>query len=177
MLTTVKKVQDHLVMIVDSTKETLIEDLIKQVEKNIESYCNRIFRYGTYIEVFNGGRQRIFLKGFPVWEIEYVKVDGKEITDYKVDKERGIIFHPTAFLHCGFYNIEVKYTCGYDASSIDITLHPPADLEGAVIEEVISRYENLTSEPKTGEGLIDLRTNFLTSRARDYFSRQRIINV
>ncbi len=175
MLTTVEKVQEYLVMPVDSSKETLIEDLIKQVEKNVEDYCNRIFVYGSYIEFFQGCNRRIFLKGFPVWEIEYVKIDGSEITDYQSDKRRGIIFHPYAF--CEFYNIEVKYTCGYDAESADETLHPPADLEGAVIEEVVSRYENLTSETRTGENLIDLRTNFLTSRARDYFSRQRIPNV
>jgi len=178
MLTTVNKVKDYLVMTVDVSKERLIMDLIKQVGKNIESYCNRIFTYGSYTEFFEGGIQRIFLKGFPVWEIEYVKVDEKEIIDYRVDKERGIIFHPTAFLnYCGFYNIAVKYTCGYDAYNRNIKLHPPADLEGAIIEEVVSRYENLTSESRTGENLIDLRTNFLTSRARDYFSRQRIINV
>jgi len=175
MLTTVDKVKKHLVMAIDTSKEALIKDLIKQVERNVENYCNRIFVYGTYIESYEAIGRKIFLKGFPVWSIEYVKVNGVEKTDYKSDLIRGIIYNISLFEVCN--DVEVKYTCGYDAESIDETLHPPADLEGAIIEEVVSRYENFTSETRTGENLIDLRTNFLTSRARDYFSRQRIPNV
>ena len=175
MLTTIEKVKRYLVMPVSDDK--LIEDLIKQVGKNVENFCNRFFLYGTYTEKFDGeGDNEIFLKGFPVREVVYVKVDGEEISDYEVDYQLGIIHRENGF-PSGFRNVEVKYTCGYDATSEDDSLHPPEDFDGAICEEIVSRYENLTTETRTGENLVDLRTNFLTSRARDYFSRLRMPNV
>jgi|GEM_PF-6811100 len=175
MLTTKDRVKRALAIDIGSN-DSLLEDIIKSVSKMVEDYCNRIFIYGEYTEIFDGdGRDIIFLKGFPVREIKSIKLDGVDITDdCKVNKELGEIYYQKGFSE-GFQNIEVIYTCGYDASNNDYL--PPDDLEQAVVEEVVSRFENLTTQTRTGENLVDLRTNFLTGRARDYFSRQRNINV
>ena len=175
MLTTKDRVKRALAIDIGDNDD-LLEDIIKSVSRMVEDYCNRIFLYGEYTQVFDGdGRDIIFLQGFPVYEVKSVRVDGKDITsDCKVNKELGEIYYEDGFTE-GFQNIEVVYTCGYDAD--DEEHLPPPDLEQAVVEEVVSRFENLTTQTRTGENLVDLRTNFLTGRARDYFSRQRNINV
>jgi len=194
MLTTVTRVKTSLVTLTPTSADDLLERLILEVTGVVEDYCNRYFHYAEYTETVDGtGRTTLRLRGCPVREITSLKIDGEEIDeeDYSVNYRLGEIYYEDGFTE-GYQNVEIVYAAGYDypaeeeeeegggeggeeEETEDLT--PPAELEGAVIAEVVSRYENYTSETRSGENLIDLRTNFLTSRARDYFSRQRFINT
>jgi len=176
MLTTIERVKRELAITeLKDDADTLITELIESVSRMVEDYCNRIFVYGEYTEIFNGeGQNRIYLKGFPVYEIKSIKINGEEITDYEKNLQIGEIYYSKGFPF-GYQNIEITYTTGYDIENP--SYKTPPDLEQAIVEEVIARFENLTTQTRTGENLVDLRTQFLTGRARDYFSRQRNINV
>ncbi len=200
MLTTVDRVKDSLVTPLPESADAFLERLILEVTGVVEDYCNRYFHYASYTETFDGtGRTTLRLRGVPVRRIISLTIDDEEIdkSDYEVNLRLGEIYYASGFT-AGYQNIVVVYVAGYDYpeeeeeeeeeedgdvgekeeeedSGEDLTT--PAELEGAVIAEVVSRYENYTTETRSGENLVDLRTNFLTSRARDYFSRQRFVNI
>ena len=181
--------------------DALLTRLILEVTGVVEDYCNRYFHFAEFTEIFNGtGKTMLRLRGLPVWEVVSVTIDDEEIDplNYTIDYRLGEIYYESGFTE-GFQNVEVVYAAGYDypedeeeeeegeegeepeeeeeEEEAEYDNTTPAELEGAIIAEVVSRYENYTTETRMGENLVDLRTNFLTSRARDYFSRQRIPNV
>lgn len=191
MLTTVKRVKGSIALDLPEDADALIERLILEATGVAEDYCNRNFHWAEYTEVFDGtGRDKIRLRGLPVWKMVSITVDGEEIalSDVMVNSRAGEIYYPAGFA-AGYQNVQVGYEAGYfreeepeegeengeEEPEYDRT--PPEELEGAIIAEVVSRYENYTTETRMGENLVDLRTNFLTSRSRDYFSRQRFPNV
>ena len=53
----------------------------------------------------------------------------------------------------------------------------PPEMEDAVIDEVVLRYEHLTTETMRGENLVDIRAKFMSAKALDYFERMRRWNV
>lgn len=189
MLTTIARVKGTMSMTLPEKADALLTRLILEVTGVVEDYCNRYFHFAEFTEIKNGtGKTMLRLRGLPVWEVVSVTIDDEEIDpeDYTIDYRLGEIYYESGFTE-GFQNVEVVYKAGYDypeepeegeeEEELEYEYTTPAELEGAIIAEVVSRYENYTTETRMGENLVDLRTNFLTSRARDYFSRQRIPNV
>jgi len=108
---------------ISATEITLIERLIKQVDKIAENFCNRYFLYGEYTETFDGdGAKKIYLKGYPVITFSKLEIDDEEIAadDYDVNLDLGEVYYSSGFTE-GYQNIKVTYTCGYVA--LDLILN------------------------------------------------------
>lgn len=73
-LTTRQKVKDYL-SISDTTKDTLIDELINYVSYFIQNYCGgRNFLSQSYVEIKDpGGRTKLFLNQFPVTAVTLVE--------------------------------------------------------------------------------------------------------
>ena len=128
-LTTLKAVKTEL-EITDTSQDVFLLSLIEEASSMIREYTGREWAQATYIEYVAGGNNfSLVLNNFPIQNIEYVKVYGREIDKlyYLVDKEAGILFGSsgwgaTFLLMAGFSSpipagivptYEVKYTAGY----------------------------------------------------------------
>lgn len=175
MLATIKLAIKDLV---GDTQDALLARLILEVTGFAERFCTRRFLYGEFTELSDGtGKTTLLVKGFPVESVTWLKIDDVEIVaaDYDVNLELGEINYEAGFTE-GFQNMSVKYKCGYDINATG--KHPPDEMEGAVVDEVVARYYQITMQPQpSGEGFVDRRTSFLTASALKYFESQRNINV
>lgn len=144
-LVTISEVKDFLKLDPNQTLEdNMLQHLINAATAEMERDHDRVLEYTTgRVEIHSGGANTfLFLKAFPIQEITEVKVDGVVITDYEVNKERGIL---KGFWPCGTDNIQVTYSGGFWT---DTTPPPsgvqmlPADLKHECLERVAYLYEN-----------------------------------
>jgi len=79
----------------DNSQDTLIENLILEVDELIKSYCNREFEYNTYThtEFIKDVENPIFLVETPIDSIEkfYINTDEKDLA-YTINKESGVMY-------------------------------------------------------------------------------------
>lgn len=156
----------------DDANEELIEDLIDSVTTFAENYTGRKLDYGEHEEHFWGGEKLISLAAAPIWEIVSVKIDGVLFTGYVSKEQMGILRHSRVWPDG---EIEVKYKAGWDVS--EGKPEPPADLSGAIRDEVVARFQYLRSQPRVGEGLVDLTGDFLTQSAEKVFNLYRLERI
>ena len=146
----------------------LIDDLIEEVTSAAEGFCNRKLLLGEYTEEISGDNGTLIsVNAAPLWTVESVKlkrVGGlytlSELT-YNVDKENGLL--RCSKWPAGTGNIEVTYTAGWDED--EVGKEPPADLRGAIRDEVMARFLVFRSQPRVGDGLVDLTTDFLNQKS------------
>lgn len=149
--------------ITSSTRDGKIQNLITQVSKLVENYCNRTFLdYASspgITEWFDSNTEIVYLKQFPVIQVNSVStsVDGgitqvaltQDDPDYAgfyVDLENGAVRTQKAgdkFLARGYYNtdyrsLEINYFAGYTEL--------PEDLKLAVLD-IIAYYEDQENKP------------------------------
>ena len=176
-LTTKTKSKTALWNMVTDAADTLIDRVLLEVQAVAEDFCNRRLLYGTFTETFDGdGATTIRVKGLPIRTLTSVTIDDEavDLADVEVNYALGEIYYDAAYT-AGYQNVVIVYTAGYDIGTVG--KEPPADLEGAIIAECVTRYENYSTETRVGENLVDLRTRFLSAIARATFDRWRIWHV
>ncbi len=156
--------------------EKIIEALISQVTNQAETTCKRKLLYAQYTSMFSGdsGKQ-IILPAAPVWEIVEVKVDDEDFDGYTADLENGLLIAwkwPP-----GVANIKVVFKAGWNADSEGEGPAPPADLSGAIRDEVIARFLMQKSKPRVGADLVDLTTDFLMQSANRTLKNYRLYRL
>lgn len=102
-----------------------------------ESFCKRIFAFGTITETFDGGNgHEVWLSLCPIDSVTSVFANDYELTDYSFDAATGRLWRGYGYGHkrlsppfpYGTENIAVTYSGGY--------LDAPADLAFAISEGV-----------------------------------------
>ncbi len=140
-----------------NANEDLIDDLIGQVTSQAESFTGRRLLLGSYTDTLSGdGRKLISVAAAPVWTVSKVEIDEAEVSGYQANLDTGI-FQMYRW-PSGVGNIKITYTAGWDLDTEG--KEPPADLEGAIVDEVVARFYVYRSQPRVGEGLVDLTTTF-----------------
>jgi hypothetical protein len=158
-LVTIEDVKLELDITSDAEDEK-IEAGITRVSKMIAEECNRVFGLsrGTETFAFDTGEttrpgQKLALSLYPVTEVETLTLNGSEVEDYSLDKERGLIWIEGVSWSG---TAVVEYEGGYDLPD-----NGPAKLQAAVIEEIRQRRAVSTSDPtvqSTAHG--DTRVSF-----------------
>lgn len=82
----------------------------------IESYCGRKFLEDEYIETMYAKDVEVFprqlkLFHYPVSTVAYVRIDDEDLTEYRLQKEKGILINDSDWRVRD--QIEVRYTAGY----------------------------------------------------------------
>ena len=138
--------------------DALLTNLISQIEKDVQNYCQRIFEVpeNDYVDYYNGkGTSTVLLRNWPVISLASVYDDPERIygSDTLIDPDDYVLYDGTdndgepakivldgLTFSLGLQNIKVTYKAGY--STI------PADLQLAVIKLVAADY-------LTGQGAIN----------------------
>lgn len=176
-LTTKAKVKSALGQKVTDGADTLIDDIILQVQAHVEDYCVRPLLYASRTETRDGDdTELLLLKGYPLLTLTSVTIGGVavDLDDVTVNYDLGVLYRDELWT-AGHQNIVVVYTSGFDVNTVG--KEPPKDLEGAIIAECVCRYETYATESRVGENLIDLRTRFLSGVAKATFDRWRSWHV
>jgi len=153
--TDLTKVKDMIGLLVTNTDDdVLIERLIMQETKKIQSYTGRALFYGTYTEYYDGvGGGATFIDNYPVDTVTSVhddldRVFGSdtlvEANDYYVDQVGGIIRLLSMRFSDGVGNVKVVYLGGFKVI--------PADLELACSQLVFADYLELKGGMNVLEG-------------------------
>ncbi len=173
MLTTVAKVTASLQSSKVGLDNTLIARLIAQVGARLESATNRFLTHGERTETRDGnGRTFLYLRGYPVHAIAEVKIDDEVEEDYQSNLDFGELYRTGRWAK-GYQNISVKYTAGWDAETVGKP-RPPADLEGAVIAEVVAWHDAYKAQTRTGQDMVDIKTPFLTKAIADWVQENTV---
>jgi len=125
--------------------------MVRMVQDLWEELTNRKWASQDYTEIhdnLDGHATKLFLKNYPVSEIESIKVDherkwGSDIQavsldHYSLDPETGMIYLDIA-LSKGRRNIQVKYTAGYDPDEL------PASITQVMIRQACHWYRQAKS--------------------------------
>ena len=179
-LTTVAKVKLRLPGIPASTMDSLILELIQDVQGFIEGQCDRVFKNTSYsAEKYDGvnangvPRSKVFLRNYPVTEITSFEYQASlsadtwmayRNIDYILDPLSGILKSVgTYFLSASGYsfpasyqNLRVTYKAGYLIDwdhETDSTKHNlPRDLHAAATKLVVREFKKRESIGRRSEG-------------------------
>lgn len=122
-LTTRSKVKAHLgIPRANTSKDSIIDQIIDGVSGFIETQTHRTFEIKEYTEIMDGTRyDEIFLKEYPLRDVLTLKIDGVEIDldaeeeadSLIIDKEVGSIWRDNGFTG-GRKSLRVTYEAGYN---------------------------------------------------------------
>ena len=117
MLVSLDDIKTYLgIDLIDTTQDAYLTQQGELLSDVIESYCGRKFLSAEYIETMYAKDidvwpRQLKLFHYPITAIAYVKVDDEEITEYRVQKEKGILIRD--YNWAATETIEVRYTAGY----------------------------------------------------------------
>ena len=180
MLTTVANVKSSL-LASQGVDETLIARLIKQVGAKIEAATERWLDYGEREETLNGRKSAyLYLRGVNVQAgtvtVTLDDVELVEDTDYYVTYRTGELYNANTWVAAATRNgLVIEYVAGWGytvAGAVQVA--PPADLEGAVIAEVVAWYDALKAQNRSGQDLVDIKTPFLTRAVKDFVAANKV---
>lgn len=121
----------------DADDDAQVTDLLEGLQGRFEAECNRRFLYGSGIEeLFDGGKQWLLVRTFPIDAVASIHVDPDQVwdagtviddDDYRVNKARGRIVFGTGeyYWPSGFQNVRVIYSGGLIKD--DFSAAPGAD--------------------------------------------------
>lgn len=145
-LTTLAMVKSYL-DITDSSKDTILSQLIKVSSAQIVSYCGRDFAQTTVDEALpSEGGYRLVLSGFPVTTLTSVKyktvaVDTDEY--YLNPAKAGFLDNTSSWENTDdALDYVIRYTYGYILPSMAGTRDLPYDVEQAAVELTKINYLN-----------------------------------
>ena len=124
----------------DTDHDSLIDTLIQQVSKRIETFLNRILTKGTYTDRLTAdGIQRYTVRAFPIDSTASitVSIDDSTLTkdsDYYVDENEGLIEF-TFSRWSKPLGLKIDYTGGYADDGAGV-LQVPDDLKRACLYQV-----------------------------------------
>lgn len=118
--------QDLLVTLTDmktylgegtTTYDTFLTDRLTVASAAVEGYCARKFTQKTYLQTFyrkdfKTAPKKLSLFHYPVTEITEIQEDGDNITEYRLQKERGLIISDSLFMSITDV-LTVKFKGGY----------------------------------------------------------------
>lgn len=165
----------------ESKDAKLIQRLIGYASYSAQSITNQLLIRQVYVRTFNGnGGTKLLLPTMSNPEITKVVINDAEVelTTIKVSQS-GVVYSENGFPE-GFQNIEITFECGYEATDAGTGEHePPADMNEAVIAEVVSRYRmyqeiNIPTAEGAQAGVEDTRT-FLNKEAKEMLEPYRRI--
>lgn len=154
-LTTLANAKEHLGIPNGNTDfDNLINRLIGEATRRIETYCDRFLEQRLAVEEFQDGfaQNRILLNQWPAVKPSELWIDGSgefTDTDKKLDPSEydldlsakgegiGVVLKGGCYFPNGIKNIKVVYDCGYATI--------PEDLEGACLWTVQFLYETRTN--------------------------------
>jgi len=154
-LVPLKRVKDMVGLTSDqTTDDALLENLIMQETKNIQTVCRRDFFYNTYTEYRDGdGSDVIFVDNFPIETVTGIYDDTTRAfgagtliaaADYYVDTINGMIRLLNTVTTPASANVKIVYTGGYKVI--------PKDLELACAQMVVADYIELKGGVNAMEG-------------------------
>jgi len=130
--------------------DDLFEVLINQISKQIETYCNIVFKESTYVEYYDGkGSKELFVDHYPITTISGIWqdsawdwADSTEISSdlYRSADNNKIILYNSTFAKYT-QNIKIIYNAGYNII--------PKDLVLVCIKEVSRLFRNRTTKGAT----------------------------
>lgn len=175
MLTTVNTVKTSL-QSAHGVTDALITRLIKQVTARIEGATERWLEYAARSEKLDGRKSEyLYLRGAPVKASSVtVTIDGEAATDFVVNLETGELYRENKWHASDKQGVVVAYTAGYDAAVGATGPPPPADLEGAVIAEVVAWFDTLKSAARTGQDIVDLKGPFLSAAVKGWIAANKM---
>ncbi|HLU76143.1 MAG TPA: hypothetical protein VKZ82_28455 [Nonomuraea sp.] len=90
--------------------------LLAASSESITDYCGwPIGLHAVEAEEYDGLGQRVLtLHTLALVEVDAVRVDGAEVTDFRVSRRYGQIERTSGVWPCGFGRIQVDYTAGFD---------------------------------------------------------------
>ena len=135
--------------ITDTSKDTILGDLITAVSRAIEQYTQREYYTESRTQVFNVRRpdEALSLKAYPVTSITSVKTstdldfstaDPVTSTDYDVSDDDGLLVYLGAW-PTGRRTVQVVYTGGIATAAATVSTSYP-DLANAAIMQVCEEY-------------------------------------
>lgn len=120
----------------DGVNSVSIARLCAGIEGRFESHCRRgIWRRPGAVETYDGGGLTIYLRNFPVEEIDQVEVESDTLAAdaYVSGDYRGRLYRSDRLpWPAGVENIRVTYTGGYASPGGEGVHEMPADLRRAV---------------------------------------------
>ena len=159
-------------------KDTLLQSLLDNGERHIETLINRKFSQTTYKELYSGDAARcIYLDHYPIITLTVFSTDvDKENLEYTVDivltqlmidLNLGRITALSDSLFKGFLNIYVEYSAGY----VDDTT-VPLDLKQVLIEMAAAKFYT-QDEKRTGITSKNVMSENITFTFQDLNSNQK----
>lgn len=159
--------------------DDLIEDLLDQVSKTIESFCDRTFDSDTYTEYFDGkGSAWLHPTYYPITSVTGIWDDTEwswgastEISDseYRVSNDGRFVLLKNTYFGDFRENIKITYVAGYTTI--------PNDLKLACIEETVRRYKRRQEVDVTGRTMEDGSTTVMAGdmlpQTKDVLKRYR----
>jgi uncharacterized phiE125 gp8 family phage protein len=147
-----------------SGADPLLSRLISAASAAVESWCGRSLLSAARTETRDGpGSAQLVLRDWPVTAVAGVTVNGASMPARPAIGQRGYVLvdaerAPTLTLDGGALfprgagNVVVSYTAGY--------LTVPADLEQAVIDLVVLKFEQRTKVGKASEVIGSAQVNY-----------------
>lgn len=156
-LTTIESVSADLgLSALDSGDLDVIETQITRYSKMISEMTGRVFSSQTVLETFwvdySPLKLPLFLKRYPVTDVELVEVDSSAIDAslYHIDSERGLIWFENDMRSAS--KIAVRYSGGYVLPD-----EAPAALEQAVIEMIREQRRRAAATNSDGTSVSSVR--------------------
>lgn len=121
---------------------TALEFYLRVISESIETYCNRKFEHGTFIDRFRNLRNvtSVQVEQYPVTEVTSILADDSglmNLVDYQLDKDAGIFYFGDSIFSSGEGTIScadliITYTGGYDPV--------PAVIQSVVLDFISFKY-------------------------------------
>jgi len=127
--------------------DTLLTDMILQVEAEIASYTELVLEATDYDEYVDGTGENYIILRRPLNSVTTITVDDAayDLTDAKISTEAGILYFPSGVeIPEGKRNVRAVYNAGYST--------PPADLKKAALLIITANYLVSQTEIQTSEG-------------------------
>jgi hypothetical protein len=125
----------------DTTYDTFLTEQITIISDTVEAYCGRKFLTVNAIETFYVDTMEdlteVTTYGFPIQIINSIKEDGVDITDYRLNKNVGIISNPQGLVSGQSAELVVDYDCGFTDT--------PSPVKSVVYSLVEERYNKKKS--------------------------------
>lgn len=128
----------------DPSQDTEVQAAVDYAIALIEEYCQRNFEEQQQTEAFFKPGKVLYLKNWPVAQINEITVDGEVQTDfrYTLDMITGTVYLQTEFNRYSHDLISFDYTAGYNPV--------PAALKNAALDLVNARYQTADEDPTRG---------------------------
>lgn len=114
-LTTIDALKSELqIAAEDTSQDAVLARYINAASDAIRAFCGRDFARARLTDVRQGsGGPAVLLRAYPIVEVHDVDANGKPVTDYRLDRDTGVLWRAAGWPRSETPNVEVEYTGGY----------------------------------------------------------------